>query len=347
MEKTYFKNLTERPYDETTTRKDFGEYNHGEKTATAINDTNPRLIEQREASGLNLKKTLKDSLVFGKLFRSLMSKDNHYITYLNESFNCPKNEVYIPDHISCIVKDYSDIGSMRAYYECVGSRLANVFGVDTVFNLAIESVHHKEYDEPEYDKVISVDYVPYGYRTETLLDLGIGFDEDIPLSVIMQRLDVGFAKIEKKENVNATPERRRAIKEALAKQFLFRVLICEDNDFASQNVCTLLGDNGDILLGPSFDYELFVDGGKSRGYYREMADDAIEYMQDEMPEVLYDFVTRMTSKYRSGEISKTIESSIKAPSRWAQTVKESVIKNCKRLTEIYNEHIHSQPTLEN
>lgn len=339
MENQEYEDLNNRieKYSNSLIHSDYGSYHHLPKEFVRINDNTTKRNDKIRSGAIVTKKTAKDSLYFGGLFRSLMSKDNHYITYLNESFNCKKSEIVIPDSISCLVKDYGSVGSERCYFECVGSRLANAFGVESVYNVAVASEVDEYDDSPNYDTLISVDYVPYGYKTETMRDLGIDFNEDSHLSDIMADIDRAFPRIAKEKKLNLTKEGLQNLKEKFALQFLFRSLICEDYDFVGKNTSILMGENGDFRLAPAYDMELLFDGAKSQGYYLEMAEDAIGYMQNNMPDTLNKFIKNMHSQFASGKIDKILDNTLKVSRALPLHLKKNLTRNSQRLTDVYKE----------
>lgn len=331
-------------YSNNVTHKGIGSSHHLPKGFVRLDDNTDERNRRLKTSAISSKKTAKDSLFFGDLFRSLMKKDNHYITYLNDSFKCPKSEMIVPDHVSCLLKNYAGILPERCYFECVGSRLANSLGVDTVYNVAIASTYDEDYDSTEYDTLISVDYVPYGYKTENMLDLGLGFDEDSKLSDIMDTIDATMPDIAKKKKLKITPERISNLKEQFALQYLFRTLICEDYDFQDKNVSILMGDNGDFRLGPAYDMEFLFDGGKAHGYYQDMANDALTYMSENMPKALDNFMKNLEKQHKSGKIENLIMNTMDISVNTKRHVKNHVDRNCKRLNDMYLEMQQESPT---
>lgn len=242
----------------------------------------------------------------------------------------------IPEHVSCLIKNFSDIGADRCFFECVGSRLANLLGVDTVYNIALCTEKDEELDYTEYNLLLSVDYVPYGYRTETLQELGIQFNEDTPLSTIMKNIDANLPKIAKQENIQLTNKMIDDIKTSMAKQFLYRALVCEDYDFEAKNFSLLIGES-DMRMGPTYDMELLFDGAKSQAYYEAMANNAFEYMSQNMPSALDEFMSRLQEKHKNGDISHVVTHALNVPSNWTRRINKQLDKNCERLETLYSQ----------
>ncbi len=329
---------------------------HLDKFPGRIDDSTHAHKERRRKLGYEAKKTPKDSLYFGNLFRALMKKDCHYVTYLNPSFEGKKrSEVYIPQEVSCMVKT-NERRPITSYYECVGSRLANLLGVDTVYNIAVESGNEDNYDYdelgllPEYDSIISVDYVPYGYTTESLEDLGIKFDEDYPLEIIFDNVDSQIKSIIREHKLTPSIDKVAELKKQLALQFLYRSLICEDYDFCSRNTGMLIGENGDFKLAPCFDMEFFFYGTRGVAYYQSFAEKNIKFMLERMPDVLDEFMSRFTETMEDGRIKDIFEKTMRVPHHDSQDAYSVVTKNYERLKHIVYEqkylleHKYPSPT---
>ena len=309
---------------------------HLKKRAVRIDDNTDALNRRQAKTEETIKKTTKDSLIFGGLFRSLMGKDNHYFTYLNSSFEgAKKSEMVIPKFVSCFVKQAQG-NAKGCYSECVGSRLANLLGVNTVYNMTLQSTEPDEFDDeyPDYDTIISVDYVPFGYTPETFEDLGIRFDEDTSLEKIFSLIDTRFKHIANEYGLEKSIDKLAQLKRDFAFQFLFRALVCEDYDFCSQNTAMLLGDSGDFKLAPCFDMELVFSGEKSAMYYKAFATETIEYMSEVMPEVLAEFMSRYGSAVKSGKLEDTILNTLKVQNYMSGPIAERLLDNYRRMSTI-------------
>ncbi len=316
---------------------------HLDKYPGRLDDSTVAHKKRRQIFGYDEKKTLKDSLYFGDLFRALMKKDCHYVTYLNSAFEGKKkSEMYIPQEVYCMVKT-NERRPITSYYECVGSRFANLLGVDTVYNIAVESGNEDDYDYdnggvvPEYDTIISVDYVPYGYKTESLDDLGIKFDEDYPLEIIFDNVDSGIKSIIRENNLTPSIDKIGELNKALAKQFLFRSLVCEDFDFCGRNVGMLLGDNGDFRLAPCFDMEFLFYGTRASAYYQAFAEKNIKFLLERMPDVLDEFMSRFSENMENGKVKELFEKTMRVSQHNSQESYSVVSKNYERLKHIVYE----------
>ena len=314
---------------------------HLGKNVVRVNDDRDSLRKKREAGLVDIKKTAKDSLFFGDLFRALMSKKSHYLTYMNELFAGKKSETYIPESVSCFIKRSQNNSDCQL--EVIGSRLANLFDVDTVYNIAIESDEQDEYEDyPTYDAIVSVDYVPYGYRTETFKNLYIDFNEDSSLQDIFNSIDDNFECIAREQGLENSPEKLQKLKEQFARQFIFRNLVCEDFDFCDRNTAILMGDNGDFRLAPCFDMELLFRGKKSHVYYAQFANQTIDCMMKTMPDVLADFMNRYREIAFSFELEQVVRRAVKVDPKYTNDICNHVFMNYKRLEQMVAEYNPSQ-----
>lgn len=209
-------------------------------------------------------------------------------------------------------------------------------GVKTVYNVALQSTEPKEFDEeyPDYDTIISVDYVPYGYTPETFEELGISFDEDTDLSCIMNMIDSRFNHIAEKLSLEKSIDKLAQLKRDFAFQFLFRALVCEDWDFCSNNVAMLFGEDGDFYLGPSFDMELLFDGTKSAVYYKLTAKKTFDFMLETMPDILNDFMSGFGNAVHSGKLEKVIRNTLKVPDYVYEPITNKLVYNYNRMSQI-------------
>ena len=318
---------------------------HLGKNAVRINDDCESLKKKRANGLVDVKKTVKDSLFFGGLFRSLMSKKSHYKTYMDDLFKGKKDDCYIPESVSCIVKKSQNNSDCQL--EVIGSRLANLFGVDTVYNLAIESDSQDEYYEyPTYDAIVSVDYVPYGYRLETFNRLHVWFNEDSTLEEVMKSIDNKYKTVANKYDLEGGLEKLAELKKKFASQFIFRNLVCEDFDFCDNNAAVLIGENGDFRLAPCFDMEMLFRGRKSHFYYADFANKTIDYMMQTMPEVLEDFMSRYREVVSSSELEQVVMRSVRVDPRYTKDIYDHILNNYERLSSFILEKKQNRELVE-
>jgi hypothetical protein len=315
---------------------------HTDKKFVRLDDDKMLLKKKRKVFLNNVKKSFKDSHFFGELFKQLQTKKSSYVTYLNDLV-APKDgsEPYIPQYVSCLIKELTD--QILFYSECISCRIANAIGVKTVFNTAHEMPRApwESKDDPvRYDYLISVDYVPTGYRTENLLELGIYFNVDTTLPEIFKNIDKKLQMIADMEKIKLTEENVARFKRDFVKQFLFRQFICEDFDFESKNMGLLIGENGDFELAPCFDMEYAMYGKKTPHYYQSFAKGSIKYLYDCMPDVLEEFVNDCRNAYNSGKIAKIFDKTCpRAERREIEKIKKQTLNNFETFISLYNEHV--------
>ena len=176
-----------------------------EKRFVRIDDTKNTLKRKRNLIP-HMQKTAKNSLFFGDLFRDLRLGKSKWKTYLNDDlFGKKRKETVIPDKVSCLIKRFDDVDGQDPYIaEHLGCRIANVCGIDSVFNIAHpepiseDDLEYMSVVHDTYDYVISVDYVPWGYTSEKFSELDIGFHSETPLEEIMAEINEKFPYIEEK-----------------------------------------------------------------------------------------------------------------------------------------------------
>ena len=279
----------------------------------------------------------KHRLFFGELFKELMSGNSSYVTYLNDGVvGKKKRDAKIPDYVRCIIKEMPS-PTAPYYGEIVGSRLANLLGVDTVYNMAHQIDPDDELSAFDYDYLISVDYVPDGFTDFTFDNIGVCFEED-SLEDIMINIDRALRRLNKTGRISADLESVESFKEDFVKQFLFRSLLCEDQDYCSRNTSLLISKNGDFRLGPCFDMELMFQGKRSTSYYKSTVARDFEFLLGAMPDVLEEFLYTCNSALKSGDVARVMTDSISVgPDMIYQNYKMMVMNNIKTMTSLYQE----------
>ena len=337
-DKSIYSKVEHYKFTDEITEKYLG--GHTDKIFARLDDDRPALKKRKQTEHIEPKKTTKDSLFFGELFRDLMSGNSHYVTYLNsEIVGKKKKDVYLPSHVSCLIKEMGP--NQEVYFsECVGSRLANAFQIDTVYNIAYASPKEEWYDEnePMYENIISVDYIPWGYETETFDEFGIQFDEDTSLMTIFNKIDEVFIMKSKDLGVDLSIDKLRKFKRDFAKLFLFRQFICEDLDFESKNACILFSQDGDFKLGPCFDMELLFTGKKSVKYYESFAAITIQFMQEVMPDVLQEFVELCQQLQQGTVLDDIFQKTLKVHPGTSERYLNQVKENIHKFPELYGQY---------
>ena len=318
---------------------------HTSKVFVRLNDDSDEFLMRKEKEqGLKSKKLTscffqrkmpKNSCFFEHLFYALMKKNCHYITYLNDLYESKK--LNIPSHISCLIKKASSMEEGGVYGECYGSRLANAFEVDTVYNVPYSSKYDLDnvrYFSPFdmkkdiYDYMISVDFVSHGERIETFEDLGLDFSDSTFLEDIIAKIDKTFEALVGRENLSLDYIQLEQLKKDFAKLYLFRNFVCNDKDFKSKNAGLIINKNGDFRLAPCFDMELFFQGGFEEFYFKFMAERTLEYLNKNMPGVIEDFLKTANKVLKSNAIDSIFQDTLFDPLQkhfaWSQDVKRNI-----------------------
>ena len=211
-----------------------------------------------------------DSKFISNYFDEISKPNSSYVSYADDLIR----ECYDPKYrdengdknfplkyFSALVKElsnhYSGPGSAN---EVVGSRLANLFGVPTVYN---EQVIFK--DE---QSIISLDYLKMGETVCSLTDIYEERDPQGNLYEIINTYDgyqsmsawcnfiydlIGY-KLNK--NVSNRYEMIDDVIGDFCVQMLFKNLILNDEDFKAYNISLIFSDdNKSVKLAPAFDYE--------------------------------------------------------------------------------------------
>ena len=167
------------------------------------------------------KKRPKDSQFFQYLFKRLRTGSSCFKTYLGDLLVGKKG--YIPSYINCFVKNIRENRGYEGIYgEIVSPRIADLIGVDTVFNAVVQVDENDDcLDFPEYINILSVDFTPTGYTFEDFNTLGIIFNwNDETLAGTMLRLERGLQRLSKEYNLKLSNEKATQIKEDFIRQYL-------------------------------------------------------------------------------------------------------------------------------
>ena len=253
------------------------------------------------------KKSIKDSAIFGELFSSLMTIDNHYITCFNELFDHENNEYYIPKFVSVLCKFMMHEG--RRFSEIFGSRFSNLLGIDTVYNLSIDKSFSQE-DFPDLNLksnrlVASVDFLPSDYESVPFNDL-IGKHSSVTsLKIFLMLIETALPeKIKITYGFLPSKNQIEAIKKGFVKQYLFRRTICGDTDFATHNSGVMVNKKTkDIKLLPNFDMEFLFE--ESSGEYAiDRIFQTMHYCIKNYPDILHELMSKIYNIQKTGTIKK-------------------------------------------
>lgn len=290
-------------------------------------------------------KEIADSVLFRELYESLMSGKSSYCTYLNGLFlneqgkPLPKTDIYVPKYVSVLEKI---VGTDKwLYAEVVGSRLANLMRIDTVYNLApcFQGIRHGCFIDY---KLYSVDYVPYGYETMTLYDMGFErYGYSAPLSTFVENIRNNFASLATKYGLNPTQERMDNLINAFEEQYLFKRCMCGDTDFDVHNIAILFNpQNGDFRLSPLFDMEGLL-GHSPHIEQRYLIRKSVEFVAEQNSHMLQNFIVSANKLCRNKSLKNTMfavgDDMFGAERRndWYQLVKE----NINHMSKCYNSYM--------
>lgn len=292
-------------------------------------------------------KKLKDSAVFNELIKSLLSKKSSYKTYFN-SLVLPskksKEKPYIPSNINCIVKENRCDG---VYGECVGSRLANLLGIDTVFNYPHIAPRTTIEKLPYYDFVYSVDFVEKGCRVVELSELGLEEQPDSSLATWINSIKEKLPLQAKKNKLKYSEKSLNKLIDDFTKMYLFRAMFCADWDFYPRNVLILVRENGEFSLAPTMDMEYIFTRKLNNHIYYNFIEENIKYLKTHNPIILDEFMKGINKYFNNGTIAKIVYNTMKVPVKQANEfmllIHESV--ECLNLYYEYDFGVDPQITL--
>ena len=262
-------------------------------------------------------KSPRSSKFFKELFNAAKSKSYHYVTYLDDCIHPQDGSQQVfPQYVQCLLKELPSCSPTEALYcETVGSRFANAMGVDTVFNLPYarqpEDDEYYESDYPDYDGILSVDYVKSGYRTMSLAEMYPGYYDFETMEDVLKVFESAIYSYSLENKIPNFEENFQALKRDFAKQFFFRSIICEDYDVSPKNLSVLINEaDGSLSLAPCHDMELFFVGSRVRSaFFKDMAV-AIDYLKNEMPDILQELLSNFKRIMTTGEFERIFEETV-------------------------------------
>lgn len=256
-----------------------------------------------------VKKTMQDSELFGDLFEALTSKKSSYITYLNESFDCPSEQIVLPHYVYCLVKNIRSCNipsTIRG--EILTPQMANLMHIPTTYNVLLEKDDAHECDEiTKYSKIASVDFTPYGYRFEDLSSLGSAFHEGDTIEECVKEFNRTISRMQNAGEIKLSIKERNALQSGFIDQVLFRNMLCEDADFASKNMGLLIGNNGECTMAPMFDFEYYFCGKRPLCVFETFAYSGFEYLYQNHHREVESFMKRLAICQSNGSFEKIIK----------------------------------------
>ena len=226
---------------------------------------------------------------FGHLFESLQSGQSSYVTYISDLLD--ENQGLPPiKTISVLRKIISS--PFVAKNEEICSRIANIFGLPTVYNRVVD----KFSCDNDACEVLSVDFLKKDETLVPLNEIGVkGFPFKVKSFPQVYELSDCVKSLQKSLNsylINY-PNKEEQINEITKdyiKSYFVKYLILNDADFAPRNFSLIINDKKKVAkFAPNYDYEccLCSQGGVV-DLRPDILDNAINFIATNYPEVLCD-----------------------------------------------------------
>lgn len=303
-------------------------------------------------------------------FKAVKKKGNHYVSIYNDLILSGYN----PKYVSVMAKkidSYTGYERQNALCDVAGSRLANIFGIPTVYNFiftetVLEDDLHYGYAEDTH--MLSVDFAKFGEQMRTIsdilhypsasqwkeLNINVSRDElftDIDLHTWMQIFDnmhLMHTPIPKKLFAKSNIQK---IKKDFIAMYFFRKYIIDDEDLEPRNVAIVYDENeGTMDLAPSHDYD-FSFKGLSHTAYKHFSEEDMKYCMQHYPaemDAIMKSYAKIEAKYSQFFDEKNKLSICKNQCELYTTMKndlqdqyaasdmcETVMRNLRRLAQSY------------
>ena len=272
------------------------------------------------------KKKISDSLC-ADLWKSLKSKNNHYVVAFDMLFDRESNDFHIPALIPVLEKQVRN-NEDGVFGEVAGSRLSSLMGLDTVYNFAPTYNASLPYapdmkSESEEDKfsrctILSVDYNAQGWQEYTFNDIvggrGTRNNNSLEQNVNMINIILPLA-FRAKSKINLTEDQLENIKLNYVKQYLFRVLLCRDTDFYARNAGIMYNlETKEIKLLPNYDMECsFADISEDDELKQKELNSitsTIKFCLKQYPHILTEFMKEVARLTKNGEIMSCLKTAL-------------------------------------
>ena len=301
-------------------------------------------------------------------YRAIKKKGNNY----RSIYNGVIMSGYNPQYVSVLKKTIDGSTGYRnenAEYDVAGCRLANMFGIPTVYNFIYTERNMGEYDIEFVDNthLLSVDFVEHGTR---IVDLHEAMKETADadwnsFDIEMDRNDVfsdlnleGWFKFfdhlpqmrTDVPNEVFTKENIDKIKKDFIKMYFFRKYIIDDEDLEPRNVALIYNEKQKtISLAPSHDYD-FSFKGYSHTAYKIFSEADLFFCMRQYPKELAQIIQgygKLLKKYDQFlndkdqlidrdycDIYTSLNKEL-GDRDAADEIAKTVIRNLKRMTSIY------------
>ena len=239
-----------------------------------VNDNNVSCDTMTVCGGKTEKVFVRmDSTYLSDLFKSKSKGRDSYVTYLDKLFNKYSFTRQGPplSKVSVLLKSYaSSKGEGYACGEEIGSKIANILGIPTVYNKYIEGVDttpNREFDDINSaytHHVVSVDFMEYNkdisYDTfyEGYCDSKAGrySRREWRLREWYEFFLLSHDILEQSTKQDLTMDVRKKLAIDFIPMYLFRKYGIFDSDFDIHNIIVKHSKSkGDYSIGPNFDME--------------------------------------------------------------------------------------------
>ena len=255
-------------------------------------------------------RTMQDSKYFAHLFDEVKNNpDTSIVTYLNDAIR----DGVFPRYVSCLAKNCvingpkrNTIDDGRNASEVIGSRIAEMLGVPTVYTVGVPA------KDGTLGAVMSVDFLKHGETFDDILSMSkekatFEYSDSVDKWIIAIR-----KALKKKYPLGIDRESLHTLETRdLPRMLLYKKGgLFKDVDFNTYNVGIIMNGRK-FKLAPSFDMECLLSTMKcSPGYYsvdKGGMKDIVSYCARVCPDILEDFVARTNSHMADGSIPAVIE----------------------------------------
>lgn len=287
-----------------------------------------------------------DNKILKPLFKAKQIK-NSYVTYIDDFIyeNIDKDGNIPLKYISCLFKQERSIMGTNDNIkkDVIGSRLANLFGVPTVYNDIVN------YDYRTY--LVSVDFVKPGQYlnvcAETYEDTAIDDFSTFKEWEDYLRLKVGSAFVYSKTSERGSDKHQAETKDKFIRDFvphyMFRNMMIDDSDFKPRNLnyITEIKDGiKNVYLAPSNDYE-FAMTYRTTKLMQENMRENMEYLCQNYPEETSKFVENIKKRlYKNNQLSMSkihkIFTEVEKDEDYIATMEDRLLLNINTMVEEYD-----------
>lgn len=287
-----------------------------------------------------------DNKMFRPLFKAKM-KENSYVTYIDDFIkDYIDKDGNIPlKYISCLFKKQRTVmgSNDNIKRDVMGSRLANLFGVPTVYNDIVE------YEYETY--LLSVDFVKTGQEVEVFADTydKVPIDDFSTFQDWENYLNVkigsifAFSNGQEKGTSEHQAETKKKFVSDFVSHYIFRNLILDDSDFKPRNVnyITEINNEGvkDIKLAPANDFE-FAMTYRRKTLMKDNISKNMKYLYENYNKETCEFMDRLKRVlYKTGELNNSkihkIFTDVEKDAEYVTMLEGRLLENIETLVNSY------------